>query len=601
MTRVTSGYGISDMTFNKYYQDELTFLRELGEEFSQANPKLAPFLSARASDPDVERLLEGFAFLSGRIREKLDDELPELTHNLIQLLWPHYLRPLPSMSVVEFKPIVNAISERHTIVKGTEVDSTPVDGTSCRFRTCTDVDVYPLTLESAELQRTASGSTLTLDLSLHPGAQNDQIDFSTLRLYLHGKREQHISQTLYLWLCRHLARVQVSALRDGETLTSFTLGPHAVTPAGMSEEEGMLPYPPNAFTGYRLLQEYFAFPEKFHFVDLHGLRPIKDAQWANKIRLVFEFERPIDEQLRVTREHIRLFSTPVVNLFAMDADPIRVEQNKVEYRVRPSAKSAEHFQLYSIDRVSGRVPGTGKAYVYTPFESFERSTEGGDNGPIYYRTRIRPAVVGQGVETYIAFVNGRDTLSLPPTEIISLEITATNRHVVERLQPSTLCRATGNSPDFATFENITHATPSYPPPLEPGLHWRLISNMAINYVSLASVDSLRTILSTYDFRAFFDRQAERASKQRMDAIEQVHVEPADAFYKGSVMRGLHTALSLRESHFAGEGDMYLFASILNHFLALAANINSFHRLEVRGVQHGEVYRWPAMMGQQPLV
>ena len=125
--------------------------------------------------------------------------------------------------------------------------------------------------------------------------------------------------------------------------------------------------------------------------------------------------------------------------------------------------------------------------------------------------------------------------------------------------------------------------------------------MAINYVSLASVDSLRTILSTYDFRAFFDRQAERASKQRMDAIERVHVVPADSFYKGSVMRGLHTVFSLRESHFAGEGDMYLFASILNHFLALAANINSFHRLEVRGVQHGEIYQWPAMMGQQPLV
>ena len=129
----------------------------------------------------------------------------------------------------------------------------------------------------------------------------------------------------------------------------------------------MLPYPPNAFAGYRLLQEYFAFAEKFHFVDLHGLHPVRNAQWANNIRLIFEFDRPIDEQLRVTREHIRLFCTPVVNLFAMDADPIRVEQNKVEYRVRPSAKSPEHFQLYSIDRVSGRVPGTGKAYVYTPF------------------------------------------------------------------------------------------------------------------------------------------------------------------------------------------------------------------------------------------
>ena len=595
---VISGYGASGMAFNKYYQDELTFLRELGEEFSQANPKLAPFLSSRANDPDVERLLEGFAFLSGRIREKLDDELPELTHNLMQLLWPHYLRPLPSMAVVEFKPIVNAISERHTIAKGTEVDSDTVDGTSCRYRTCYDVEVYPLTLEAAELQRTASGSTLTLNLVLHPGAQNDQIDFSTLRLYLHGKRELHVSQTLYLWLCRHLKRVQVIALRDGEAATSFTLGAEAVSPAGMSEEEGMLPYPPNAFAGYRLLQEYFAFGEKFHFIDLHGLEPIRKAQWANNIRLVFEFDRPVDEQLRVTREHIRLFCSPVVNLFSMDADPIRVEQNKVDYRVRPSAKTPDHFQLYSIDRVSGRVPGTGSAYVYTPFESFDHSA---NEAATYYRTRVRPAVVGQGAETYISFVNGRDTLSLPPTEIISLEITATNRHVVERLQPGALCRATGNSPDFATFENITHATPSYPPPLEPGLHWRLISNMAINYVSLASVDSLRTILSTYDFRAFFDRQAQRTSKQRMDAIEQVHVEPADAFYKGSVMRGLHTVLALRESHFAGEGDMYLFASVLNHFLALAANINSFHRLEVRGVQHGEIYQWPAMMGKQPLV
>ena len=589
------------MSFNKYYKDELSYLRDLGKEFAHANPELAPFLAERGNDPDVERLLEGFAFLSGRVRQKIDDDLPELTHSLISLLWPHYLRPVPSMSVLEFSPVVNAISERKLIERGVEVDSVPVDGTTCRFRTCYDVELSPLTLDAVELTRDGRGCRLKTVFELHAGATLDKLDLRRLRLHLHG--EPHISRTMYLWLCRYLDGITVKAAGGDAGNDVFELKPDAVQPAGFADKEALLPYPPNAFLGYRVIQEYFALPEKFLFFDVAGLEPLAGfSKMTEQFEICFSFSRPLDDSIRIQKDNIRLFCTPVINLFAGDGDPIRVDNTKTEYRIRPSGKEPSHLEIYSIDQIEGWVQGSGERRSYKAFESFEHRSKGDDGGsPVYYRTRLRPAVVGKGADTYISFVNAGDRYALPPTETISLQLTCSNRNLAEKLRAGDIATATGSSPEFSTFRNITAVSPSVMPPLESGLHWRLVSGMALNYVSLSSIEAFRNILAVYDFRALYDRQAERASQLRLDGLMAARVEPVDLLHRGLPIRGLRTHLEMRESSYAGEGDMFLLASVLNVFLALYASVNSFHQLVVRGVEHGEVYQWPTRIGQQPLL
>lgn len=592
------------MSFNKYYEDELSYLRELGKEFADYNPDLGPFLAEPRSDPDVERLLEGFAFLAGRVRQKIDDELPELTHSLIALLWPHYLRPVPSMSILEFNPVVNAIAEGKVIQRGIEVDSVPVEGTTCRFRTCYDVELYPLQLDRVELMRDGRGCRLKLQFVLHASASLDKINLKRLRLYLHG--EPQISRTVYLWLCRYLQGMTVKAVGGESDKDCFRLKCQALQPAGFSEQEALFPYPPNAFLGYRVIQEYYALPEKFLFFDVTGLEPLAGFDKnTERFEITFEFNRPIDESIRLKVDNFRLFCTPIINLFEQDADPIRVDNTKTEYRIRPAGKTPTHREIYSIDKVEGWIQGSGKQRNYKSFESFEHIQDGLNASPsIYFRTRLRPAVVGKGGDTYISFVGADERHLLPPTETVSIRLTCSNRNLPEKLRVGDINEkigSTGSSPEFAQFRNISPVTPSMNPPMEAGLHWRLISGMALNYVSLTNIESFRNVLSVYDFRALYDRQAERMSQLRLDGLTEVRVEPIDLLDRGLPMRGLRTHIKMKESNFAGEGDMFLLASILNLFLSLYASINSFHQLVVTGVEHGEVYQWPIRLGQQPII
>jgi len=271
----------------------------------------------------------------------------------------------------------------------------------------------------------------------------------------------------------------------------------------------------------------------------------------------------------------------------------------VEYRIRPEGNPPEHYEIYTVDKVEGVQSGNAERQRYYAFESFDHT-----ESPIFYRTRLRPSVVQHGretgVETYIAFVKATEEASPPPVETISIELTCSHRHLAGELKRGEICVATGNSPEFATFKNITIVTPSFPPPLEAGLHWQLISNMSLNYISLANVEALRVILSAYDFGAHYNVQTARESQLRREGIAAIQPSPVDVLHHGTPIRGIRTHIDMQESKFAGEGDMYLFASVLNEFFALYASINAFHQLEVK-TERGEIYLWPARQGQQHLI
>lgn len=584
------------MAFNKYFQDELSFLREMGQEFSVRHPKLSRYLSETSDDPDVERLLEGFAFLTGRLREKLEDELPELSHSLITLLWPHYLRPVPSMTIMEFTPVDNALSETTVIPRGTKIAGPNQDGTRCLFQTCYDVPIAPVTLTGAEVISTRAQSILQLSFSSQ-GSGLGTLGLDRLRVHLAG--EIHITYSIYLWLMRYLETVEVIV---GERRHRLPVS--HVRPVGFDQDEGLLPYPPNAFNGYRILQEYFGLPEKFLFFDVEGLGDIlaKSAETATSVTVSFAFNRTLDPHVRLREHHFRLFCTPAVNLFPHDADPIRLDRRRVEYRVRPSGRRQDHYALYSIDSVEGWVPDGGGVRRYPPFESFEHRIERkARSEDAYYRLRIRQSVAGTGMDHFLSFVNGGDMAVLPASETISMALTCCNGHLPSALRVGDLSHATGDSPPFASYRNITKPTSFIIPPMDSRLHWQLISNMSLNYLSLTDVEPLRTILSAYDFKALTDRQAERAARNRLEAIDKVNAVPLDLLHAGLPVRGLRTSMTLSESRFAGEGDMYLFATVLAEFLALYASINSFHELVVTGAETGETYRWPAKVGQQPVL
>jgi type VI secretion system protein ImpG len=587
--------------FNHYYQEELAFLRELGREFSAAHPDAAHFLAERGSDPDVERLLEGFAFLTGRLRQKLDDELPELTHSLLGLLWPHYLRPLPGATIVQFTPLPGAVREHQTIARGTQLDAVPVEGTACRFCTTSVVTLDPLTVQEAALELVpGGGSLLRLSLVTSSGVKVPQLRLGSLRVHLTG--DPALVSALFVLLDRHVEDVTVQSVLGKQPLASYRLPGSAVTMVGMDKEDALLPHPATSLPGYRLLLEYFTFPAKFHFFEIKGLERVTDLGGDTRLDLVFRFRRQPPSVLRVEAENFQLGCTPAINLFARDAQPISVEHDKTEYLVRAQGGDPAHYEVFSVDSVVGFAQGTVETRTYPAFISFLHSGQAVGKGDVlYHHQRLKPAVVGDGTETYLSFFSASGENLLPPTETISVRLTCTNRRLVRGLRVGDVSVPTADTPEFARFRNITGVSGSAPPPLGGELTWRMISHLSLNYLSLSRPESLRSLLGLYNFQALHDAQAARANELRLESIQSVTAEADDALLRGAPVRGMHTTIELSDEKFAGEGDLVLFCEILNEFLALYASLNSFSKLTVKGSRSGEVYKWPPRLGRQNIL
>jgi len=596
------------MSFNHYYQSELTALRQLGKRFAERSPALAPFLGQSGRDPDVERLLEGFAFLTGRLRQKLDDELPELTHSLMHLLWPNYMRPLPAFSMLQFDPLKRPggalLVPRHT-----PVESKPIQGVTCRFRTAFATEVLPLALNGLDYSVKGDGALLSLRLAMSADGHLGDLDLKQLRLHLSGER--YISQLLYLSLLRHLGGVQLVLLNaagkplqgaDDRPLLPLQLPASNVQPVGFAEDQALIPYPLNTFRGYRYLQEYFAFQDKFLFVDLLGLDVLKRVpedvlKQARGIELRFDIHKAGVQRIRPTLDNVRLYCTPVVNLFAHDAIPIRLDGKQDQYLLLPSELDSEHCGVFSVDRVTGWKPG-GKGYEeYVPFESFEHDAS--FDVPLarpHYSVRQQPSLLGDGLETYLSF----GLRNLDQHETLSIELTCTNQNLPRQLGLGDICMPCEDTPEFLTFRNISAVTPSYAPPLHRDFLWKLISNMSLNYLSLANVDALKVILETYDLPRYYDQHAEKVSKRLLDGLKSISHQHVDRLHRGLPVRGVRTQLTINPEGYVGEGDLFLFATVLNEFFALYASLNSYHELRVQST-HGEVYQWTPRMGLQPLL
>ncbi len=580
--------------FNKYYQDELAYLREMGRDFARVYPEAAHFVGESSRDPDVERLVEGFAFLTARIRQKLEDELPEITHTLTETFFPHYLRPVPSFAIVQFEALPQAAREVRTLPRGVEMDSVPVDGTPCRFRTAAGVRLQPLALEAVSL-KTDAPPHLRLRLRLPEGVELGKLELSTLRLYLAG--DAAVSRALYLVLCRYLKRITAQPAGSGGT-TPVVLAGGGVRPAGFGPEESLFPFPAGSFPGFRLLLEYFCFPAKFMFVDVTGLEGLAAMGKVHAFDLTFELSRLPEVMPPVSTANLLLHCAPAANLFRHDADPIRLDLERVEYKVRPAGRNPDHYEVYTIDQVGGPVKGTAQVREYLPLFRFSRPP-GGKSG--YYRHRLALSLTGEGSDVFVSPLPPESLEEASDVETLSLELTCTNRQLPVQLKVGDISAATNSSPNYARFRNITRPTASIPPPVAGDLHWKLLSHMALNYMSLVSVEALRSVLGLYHFRARVDRPSEQGLKLLLEGIRKASAGPLTRLFEGCPVRGLAVDLECEEDAFGGEGELYLFGALLNEFLAQYVTLNSFCRLSVKGLKYGEVHTWPTRIGERVLL
>ncbi|MBE0464727.1 MAG: type VI secretion system baseplate subunit TssF [Halomonadaceae bacterium] len=585
---------------NRYYRDELNFLKRQGREFAQANPGLSRFLSERSTDPDVERLLEGFAFLTGRMREKVEDEFPELTHSLISMLWPNYLRPVPSMTVIQFTPTWYALSQHHQIARGAELSSEPIEGTSCIFRTCHDVDLYPLAHVGVDARHMRESSIVELRMEVRSDQPLSQIGLETLRIHLGG--DGYTARTLYLWMSHYLTHIELEV--DGQ---KHKLPAGSIQSVGFARDQALLPYPRNVHQGYRILQEYLCFPEAFHFFDVQNLKRYLPDETAENVTLRFVFSRTLPADARVQNEHLALYCTPAINLFEHDAEPVDLSGERSEYRIRPSSRQPSHYEIFSVDDVQGwregsQSGGQGKPRQFVSFESFEHQLER-DRGrdASYYRVRVRESLRSDGFDHDIAFIRDDERQLVGQRETVSLRLTCSNRELPERLTVGDISTETQDSPAHATFRNITRPTPVLRPALDDQLLWMLISNLSLNYLSLLERDALCSVLRAYDFRAKVDRQAERVAQKRLAGILAIETQHIDRLRKGLPVRGLRSVVTLDQEAFGDEGSLYLFGSVLARFFSLYASINSFHELHVINRHNQERYTWTYQPGQQPLM
>ncbi len=580
--------------FSRFYQGELAFLRAMGKEFALANPSTAGLLAERGADPDVERLLEGFAFLAARVRERVEDCVPEIVHDLAEILLPHYLRPLPACCIVEFLPVPGALRARARVPRHAELASVPVSGTPCRFRTAADVDLLPVTVHDAVMDQ-AIGATPAIRLQLQAAAQALPAVFRPegIRLYLHG--ELPLASTLLLWLARHLKEVEVRGLGPGAS--AVRLPPGSVVPVGFDPSWALLPWPRFAPEGYRAVQELFTLPQKFLFVDVRGLDAAQ-AVAQERFEIVLRFERPPDLPARITRDTFRVNCAPVANLFATVADPVSVRAAGEEHLVRASEVPPGHMEIYSVDSVLGVPEGPGDRHPYAPFSAFGHAAAGA--GARYYRIRRAVSAIDQGLDTWISVARPADTAGATDPETLSISVTATNRSLPAELRLGEVSQPTPTSPTLARFRNITAVSRPVRPPVATELHWRLLAHLAANRASVGDAEVLRGLLSVYNFAEIADQQAGRANRVRIEGIRGASASPVRRLVQGAPVRGTRLDLELDEDSFAGLGDAWLFAAAVAELVSAQAPLNSFAEVALKLARSERAYRFQPRSGGRAL-
>ena len=579
---------MDDLTL-RYYEAEMRYLREAGKEFARAHPDRAAMLNldkTGARDPYVERLFEGFAFLMGRLREKLDDDLPELTEGLVSLLWPHYMRTIPSLSVVAFTPDWRQLRKMEVLENGFSVLSRPVgpDNTVCQYRTTREVLLQPLYLAEARLQTEPDGrAAIRLRFECPDKVDWSKAGIDKVAIYLDA--DSPVASALHLALTR---RVQAMYVRHSETRTERVRFDGWCKPMGFDNTDRLWPKGDSAFSGYQLLLEYFSFREKFMFVELRGLELAGLSQKTTWFETDIVLDGGWPSDMPFETDNFRLHCAPVINLFSLEADPLTPDPLQNEYLLRPMRVQDGHTEIYSVDSIHGAVKN-GK-HPYVPFTSFRH--RGGmmrhDAPERYFHTRVKRGPSGL-YDTWL-ILGGKsfelDQLSQTP-ESLSIRITGTNGQLPRRsLQSTLLDRVVKAGKVPVRVMNLKVPTLPLYPPANDRFHWRVMSHLGSSFLSMMdNPEVLRGTLALYDWTD------DEMNRRRLEAIVAVKHTLIRRFEKGFMLRGVDIEITLNADNFAGEGDVTLFGVMLHRFFALYADVHLFNQLTLVLQPTGKRLRW----------
>lgn len=600
-----------------YFNRELNAIRKLSAEFADAHPKIAGRLRLAGDsvdDPHVARLLDGVAFLAARVHHRLDDEFPELTDALLGVLYPHYLAPVPSALVLQFGCLPE-LDSGFQIASGLPIDTEPVRGETCRFRTAYPTTLWPIEIDSVRLSGlplsapanpAASGAVSVLRIVLkcaNPDMTFAQLGVDQLRFFL--RAAPNVSLPLYELLCGHT--ISVAYAESVSDPNPVFVGPEAVEPVGFGPDEALLPWSARSFSGFRLLTEYFAFPEKFQFIDLKKMDGRTLAGCGDKLEVYIYLDRALPELERALgADALVLGCTPAVNLFPQRCEPVALAHTDTEYRVVPDVRRPGALEVWGIDRVRESQPD-GSARPWRPFYRLthgdpEAGTPGG-----YYNVVRRPSPAPMtGTEVFLAPHDPGFDVERPADTVLSIDALCTNRDLAGELPFG------GGHPRLRLVDGVAAVTkltcltaPSQPlrAPLREQGFWRLISHLSLGHLSVAggpdAANALKEVLRLYDFR---DSAETRAAIEGLLAVSS---RPGAARVPGARIgafcRGLDVTLEFDQRSWQ-VGGLYLMASVLDRFLALHASVNSFVRTQatLRG-RPGRIAAWPARAGMHVLL
>lgn len=602
-----------------YYDRELAAIRKLAGEFAADNPKVAGRLRVTADavdDPHVERLLEGVAFLAARVQHRLDDDSPELSDALLELLCPHLLAPVPSMSTVQLLPKPEAKGASR-VARGTTLQTQPVRGESLSYRTCHETVLWPLAIQKAKLAGLpiqapvnpfAPGAAAVLRLSLGttlPGLSFAEMGLDRLRLHLRGTGPTAV-QLLEL-LCTSTISI---ALADGPADPRPTFLPReALAQVGFESDEAALPWPQRAFSGHRLLTEYFAFPEKFLYLEIAGLEARTLVQQSGSLELfVYLSRHHADLERSVSAENFVLGATPVVNLFEQPAEPVAMDGTQSEWLVVPDARRPSALEIYALQAVRFSRPDAPQPRRVPHFQRL-RHDEGGEPGAeglSWLASRQpAPAVLG-GTQTRLMLRDPQFDPAVPADGVLSIDALCCNRDLPSLLpfgggQPA--LRISNPTAPAAGAACLTPPTPTLRPQLRERSGWRLVSHLALNHLGVTggpdAALALREMLRLHDLRATPETQL------ALDGIVSVQSSPGMArlpgIRPGSFARGIDITLTFEPQAWTA-GGLFLLAGVLERFFALQVSINGFVRtsVQLRG-RSGTVASWPARSGTRILL
>jgi type VI secretion system protein ImpG len=617
------------MGIEKYFEREYNFLQTAGEDFAKKHPTLGSRLrmsERERKDPFVERLFEGFAFLAGRIQERLDDEFPEIAGGILEILFPNLLKPFPSCSILQAKHKSGAITKPVIISKGSEIQTQTgkykvrykvYAGVSEKsrltekeepaefiFRTTQDLKVRPIKLEDVIVEDSNKGTT-SLILKIQPdrNVDYDSLDMSNFQLYLHGAGS--IKYELLNYLTNFVGKISVREIVNPNSVFNEINNYRIEIPELSSFEDfqsdySILPYSKQTFGGFRILQEYFSFQEKFFFVQVSGLEEFRGSGQSVPFEIKIDFNRRLQKEKWPTSKNILLHCAPIVNLYSRLTEEVIVNQRLPEYYIVPDIDRRKSREIYSVDKVTGISENKIEQFKYIPISSHDiMDTSDPDyNYKRFFSSYCRKQISDM-TETYIRLFGPSMEETDFPKETLSIEATLSNGFLPAAYLEVGSLKEPINLPVGIEVSNITVPTEVLEGPDKNNYLWSLIAHLSVSYTSLSDIDTLKGILNLYNWHKVHNHP----NKKRVEAIRTIHKPKVISKIKNrAVIRGIEFHIEVDPKEFEhGEGDINLFGTILNRFLSQYITINSFIQLKITESGTSRSYIWESILGKIPPV